>query len=314
MKNAYVDQGRLPSFLLSLCLHLALFALALFWPAPDPLPTPSMSPTVAGFVTIGKEGRLAQSRKVDGPDRPEPSVQPKRIDAQPPQPQKVEQRVPPEVKPERKPVEKPVPKTPEKELPPDVTPIAAKKEPPRNATVKSTRNATAKAPARNATASRNAGKKESAADALADLRKQTRSAGGPSGRQGSGDAVKGALSALGKSVGGGSGTDADGDGPGGSGGDGAGILGSYEDSVRSRVKPNWNWVERADRKQYVAMVNLRISPTGEVQGVRVVQSSGNSLFDSSVVTAVRATQTLEAPPRPDLRELNILFNSADMAR
>lgn len=313
-----MDQERLPSFLGSLCLHLAVVALVLLWPAPEEqLPPLTDAKFIPGIVTIGKEGKLNPLAKRSEPEK---AKQQKPVEKQEPvekpTPKEVAAQTPPKVEPVVKPVEKVEPK-----LDPTAVPIPEDpKKITRNATVQAAKNATVP-PAKNATAQKpvqNATKpKENLNSALADLQKTTKPttakgrAGASAGSGGGG--LSSALADLGKEVGG-SGTDASGDGPGGSGGDGVGILGAYEDSVVSRVRPNWALAERADRKNYTALVNIKIAPDGAIREVRLVRSSGNAIFDASVLRAVKATATLEKPPTPEAMDMDIYFNSDMMAK
>ena len=98
-----------------------------------------------------------------------------------------------------------------------------------------------------------------------------------------------------------------GHGPGGSGGDGYGVLGAYQDSIVSRVRPNWSWPGRTDRKNYTAVVNIQIEPDGTIKNARIVTSSGNAYFDATVLQALAATTNLEPPPDPSYGDINIRF-------
>ncbi|MCC8194435.1 MAG: TonB C-terminal domain-containing protein, partial [Deltaproteobacteria bacterium] len=101
--------------------------------------------------------------------------------------------------------------------------------------------------------------------------------------------------------------DPDGDGPGGSGGDGFGIVGSYMQSLVSRIKPNWEYAGRADRRNPTATVGISIGRDGTILEVELVQSSGDAAFDGSVLKAVRDTGRVEPPPTPDLMKVRVPF-------
>jgi TolA protein len=196
-----------------------------------------------------------------------------------------------------------------------------KTQPAKNATAKKaepTKNATAKKaePSKNATAKATP-KKGDVSDALKDLEKSTKTTPGRGGGSGSGGgsskggATSSALAALeaGLDNDGGGGTDERGDGPGGRGGDGVGVLGSYGESVVSRVRPNWTLPGQA--KNYTAIVNVKINPDGSVQRATIVRSSGSSYIDSSVVQAVMASK-LEEPPA-GISEMDITFNTDQLS-
>lgn len=327
-----MNTSRLPSFLLSLCLHLALLLLVVFWPAPAPPPyEPHAGALVSGLVTIGKEGKSTPNAKsevpqaskgrseqpseqqkqgapVEKPAEAAPPDPPKPVETPPPPPEKPKEAPKPE--PEATPIPKEPEKTPEKKPEPKPEPKKEEKKPeekkpePR----KDEKKPEPKKPEP---------KKDDLKSALADMQKDV---GSPTGKQrgrtsgpGSGQDLSSALADLGKQVGG-SGNDAQGRGPGGSGGDGYGRLGAYQDSVISRVRPNWSFVERADRKNYVAVVNILIDADGTIKGARIVTSSGNSYFDGTVMQAIAATERLEAPPSPDMMNINISFTPQALAR
>lgn len=327
-----MDSGRLPSFLFSLCLHLAVAALALWWPvSKEEYPEPTHGTLVSGLVTLGRAGQavpgsrqeIPESRKGDGaagsqavepetppeppaPPVPEPEAKPveKAPEAAPP-PEEVRKTPEPEAtpipqEPEKKPEEKrPEPK-PEPE--PEKKPPEEKKPEPRPEEKKPEPKPAEKKPEP---------KKDALSSALADLGKQV---GGDSrGRRGqaspgrgSGKELSSALADLGKQVGG-AGDDAAGRGPGGRGGDGMGVQGAYLDVIHSRVKSNWSWPGRADRRKYSTLVNIQIAADGRITGARILRSSGDAPYDSSVMRALNLTRMLEPPPNPELMNVDIEF-------
>ncbi|MDL2291190.1 TonB family protein [Desulfovibrio sp. OttesenSCG-928-F20] len=298
-----MDFDRLPSFLLSLILHLGLFALVLFWPvAASPLPDFAAAPMVTGLVTI-KPGQSVPGKSLDKPRdaraeataKPVEKAAPKQPEAK--APAKVEKPEQPEVKPTPKPVEKPppapeavpIPKEPEKPTPKPKPEKALEKKPENDKVVE-------KQPQK---------KEDDLARALASLDKEVkRDEKRQRGKQR--DAVTGALDELKKQPGG-PGEGGPGMGSGGSG-DGVGALGSYIESVISRVKPNWSYVEPANRRNFTAVVNIRIDPDGTIREARIVQPSGNSYFDGTVMNAIRVTARLEPPDSPEMMDLNIAFS------
>ncbi len=313
-----MNNTRFPSFLGSLCLHLGVLVLVILWPVPDNIVMPKEPGRfLPGIITIGKGGAVKSPQKpvqqeqaaeapaaVEAPQvapvqplanaaetppqpvEPEPTIAPVPVLKEPevvkpkePEPIPVEPTKPEPVKPEPP---KPEPKKPEPKKPEPPKPEAKKPEP---------KKPTPKP------------KGQSLNSALADLAKNTPQSNSAPAGQGLDQAMASLSQELGDSS-----SQAEGDG-GMGGGDGVGILGVYEDSVVSRIRPNWSRPERADRKQYTAVVNIKIAPTGLIQESRIVRSSGDSLFDASVLRAVRATTTLEPPPNPEAMDMNINFNS-----
>ena len=106
---------------------------------------------------------------------------------------------------------------------------------------------------------------------------------------------------------GGDDANASGAGPGGQGGDGIGLVGSYMQSLVSRIKPNWEYVGRADRRNPTAVVSISIASDGAIIDAVIVTSSGDAAFDGSVIKAVRDTLRVEPPPTPDLATVQVPF-------
>jgi TonB family protein len=97
------------------------------------------------------------------------------------------------------------------------------------------------------------------------------------------------------------------DGPAGRGGDGVDAMGDYLQVIHSQVRANWPFPGQADRRQFSTLVNLQIAPDGAITQIRMIRSSGNAFYDSSVQNALVRTARLEPPPRPDLMNLDIEF-------
>jgi TonB family protein len=121
-----------------------------------------------------------------------------------------------------------------------------------------------------------------------------------------------ALADLGREIGGSG--QSRGAGAGTEGGAGLGIAGAYAESVASRIKPNWAMAERTDRTNYVAVVSLNINADGVIQNAVIKTPSGNSLFDASIIQAVRATRQVEAPPGTEFMNLDITFSREVLSR
>ena len=69
----------------------------------------------------------------------------------------------------------------------------------------------------------------------------------------------------------------------------------YKDQLESFIKRGWKWHDAA--ATLTAAVSFNIGPDGSVSGVKIVSSSGNPLFDESVIRAVmKAAPVPPAPP------------------
>lgn len=253
---------------------------------------------VTGLVTI-KPGRSLPGKSVERPRDAgtEASSKPAEKSREPLKPQQSPKA---ETKPETRPLEKapepgavPIPKEPDKPKS-----VERPKEPEKKADKPEAQKKpeTKKTPAK---------KDDDLAGALASLGQQVkRDEKGKSG--GRRDAVAGALDDLKKQQGG-PGEGGPGMGSGGDG-DGVGALGSYVESVISRVKPNWSYVEPANRRNFTAVVNIRIDKDGTIREARIVEPSGNPYFDGTVMSAIRVTARLEPPDSPEMMDLNIAFS------
>lgn len=314
---------RSSSFLFSLIFHLSIVVLVIFWPAPEPRKgEPLTGAMVQGIVTIGKAGGPAKARPKETPkdtapvskvDDSAPKTEEKITTAQPrvdptpqvappkevkpvektPEPPKVEPKAPPQ-----KPVESPdAVKIPEKRVDkpkdkPKEKPQEKPKEKPKD---KPKDKAQPEAPKKPVKDTKPTQKKGSAAQqALADLNKDEKKK--PSGG-GSGASAANALKALESELGGGDGSGtASGSGYGEGGYGDSALIGSYTDSLVSRIRPNWSWTGLAVRQALQATFRIKIAPDGTIESHELVESSGNSNFDATVTKAIALTRQVEPPP------------------
>lgn len=320
---------RLPSFLLSLCLHLGVLVLVIWWPASKPAPLPPKGIMIDAYFTLGAPGKsvpgarqaipeAAKGRQEQAREVPKPVEQ-----EQPKTVTRVENQTEVKPQPQAKPVEKAPPPVPEKS---DAIPIPKEPEKPKAQEPEKPKTAEkpkepektkeSEKPAEKPKAKEPEKNKVDIDKELRDLARKTGTATGS--RQGSGSAAGGKgkesgsggiekdLADLAKALGG-SGTDAEGSGPGGSGGDGVGALGSYEQVIISRVRPNWSFPAQANRRQFSTLVNIQIAADGIITQSRILRSSGNAAYDASVLNALARTEQLEPPPNPDVMNIDIEF-------
>ena len=86
-------------------------------------------------------------------------------------------------------------------------------------------------------------------------------------------------------------------GAGGVGGEG--VLKSIEylryfNNMEATLKANWAWA--GARRDLKALVRFGIRESGEIVAIKIVESSGDSRYDESVIRAVRKSSPLPAPP------------------
>jgi colicin import membrane protein len=100
--------------------------------------------------------------------------------------------------------------------------------------------------------------------------------------------------------------------PGGSGGrrgpgSRTGVI--FGQLVKQRIKSHWRFATLGDGPNLQAEVRITIDDSGSIQDVVLVKGSGRSDFDSSVLKAVQETESLPEPPQQDLKTITITFNS-----
>ena len=316
------------SYVLSFCLHAAIFLLIWFWPSRPPirLDTPPVMISLVEGATGGNRtpspilGHMGQPG--DGPLAPTPPApkaevaaperaevkEPKPVPPQPKQDAAAEVKKP-EPKPEPKPQPKPEPKE-------EAKPIAQKKEekpkpkeehpkePPKEQPKDQKKPEPPKADAKDA--KKDAKDAKSNVDPVAAALQQARKATSRAESGDRGNAVEQALAQAQRRAGGNRG----GGGGEGTGPGGGGLGDVYMGQVMLAVRPNWGFAS-AGRVNLRCIINVRVDGQGKLmQNPTVTHSSGNSQFDSSAVNAiVRTAQSGQFPPPPsaDYGDLDLVF-------
>jgi colicin import membrane protein len=80
----------------------------------------------------------------------------------------------------------------------------------------------------------------------------------------------------------------------------AGVVGQYRDLISAKVRGNTRLPDNLTGNPQVRCL-VRLLPTGEVQSVRVTQSSGNAAYDDAVVRAIEKSSPLPLPSERDAR-------------
>lgn len=104
----------------------------------------------------------------------------------------------------------------------------------------------------------------------------------------------------------------------GKGGRGGGVAKGmeyviYQNRMLSTIKANWVWVGQRGNLRVVVRFNIRDS--GDIVGLKIVQSSGNASYDDSVIRAVNKSSPLPAPPesvRKEFSEIELAFRPEDL--
>jgi len=93
---------------------------------------------------------------------------------------------------------------------------------------------------------------------------------------------------------------------------------SFFQGIRAKIVSNWSRPASARNGMKVTL-RVDLVPTGEVVGVSLVDSSGDSAFDRSAELAVRKAGQFEVPSESAVferrfRRFNLLFNPEDLLR
>ncbi|MEQ8859665.1 MAG: cell envelope integrity protein TolA [Pseudomonadales bacterium] len=96
------------------------------------------------------------------------------------------------------------------------------------------------------------------------------------------------------------------------------VAQSYRQGIYQAVVANWSRPPSA-RNRMEAKLLVELVPTGDVVGVTVLESSGNTAFDRSAEAAVRKARRFEVPKEPDIfeehfRRFSLLFRPEDLLR
>ena len=313
---------RSASYLLSLCLHAALFMVLWFWPASKPIRLDS-PPVMISLVEGAPGGNRTPSPVLghlgepnDGPKAPTAPAPQEEVAAPAKDMQAVP--VPKETEPEIKkpePVKQPEPKQDPKPQEPVVAP--KKEDKPKVEEKKEEK----KEPPKKEEPKKEPPKKEekpkpkpvdpikaALAKAQQDQKKRNASSREQSGDRG--NSVERALAQLSKKGGGTrGGGGGEGDGPGG-----GGLYDVYLGQVMLAVRPNWGYASPR-RENLACVVNVKVDMEGKVSAANVTQGSGNAQFDASVVNAVLRTSQagqFPIPPNRDYMDLDLVFSYNEM--
>ncbi len=91
----------------------------------------------------------------------------------------------------------------------------------------------------------------------------------------------------------------------------------YKTRVWNKVRSNWSYPDILAAKQSLeAVVLVTVTSEGQIRDSRLLKRSGNSLFDQSVLRAVKLSEPL--PPFPEgyvkrMEELELRFSLAELA-
>lgn len=80
----------------------------------------------------------------------------------------------------------------------------------------------------------------------------------------------------------------------------------YARLISKRIKENWNIpsiISAEERKKLMTKIYFKITFSGEVYDIKIQSSSGNSVYDSSVIEAVKKTGKLPLPDDKNLKKL-----------
>jgi colicin import membrane protein len=88
-------------------------------------------------------------------------------------------------------------------------------------------------------------------------------------------------------------------------------VNEYAGLIKHRVEQVWR-IPQGTPSQLGCLVKIELMPSGEVQNIKVVESSGNAIFDNSAITAVKKASPLPLPADPKaaakFRNFNFRFS------
>ncbi len=80
------------------------------------------------------------------------------------------------------------------------------------------------------------------------------------------------------------------------------LAGMYGEQIRQRIEREWRLANDEGMNGLRAVIELRIRKNGEVVSIRIMEKSGNQLFDDAAVRAV--TKAAPLPPVPEAIVVN----------
>ncbi|GHU93133.1 protein TolA [Deltaproteobacteria bacterium] len=291
------------SYVLSFCLHAALFLLFWFWPEHPPLRL-NVPPVMISLVEgdpggnrtpspiLGHMGEPGEASKTSTAPAPKAeTASPERTQIKEPAPVPLPSKV------EQAPVKKldPVPEQ-KPALPQEkMTPVAPKKAPqPKQESKKEDKKSAQEKQTQPP-------KVDPVAAALEQARRKASSRADSGDR---GNALEQALAQAQRKASGNRGG-----GGGESAGPGGGLGDVYIGQVMLAVRPNWGFASAA-RVNLSCVVRVKVDMQGKVLQTDIFQRSGNPQFDASAVNAVvRTGQAGQFPPPPssEYTDLDIVF-------
>ncbi len=74
------------------------------------------------------------------------------------------------------------------------------------------------------------------------------------------------------------------------------LFSSYYSLITERVWSEWVYPEFKSKEDFLTIIDIKILKNGEIKILKVEKSSGNTLFDRSVIRAIRKASPLPPPP------------------
>jgi colicin import membrane protein len=88
-------------------------------------------------------------------------------------------------------------------------------------------------------------------------------------------------------------------------------VNEYAGLIKRRVEQVWR-IPQGIPSHLGCLVKIELLPSGEVQNIKMVESSGNAIFDNSAITAVKKASPLPLPADPEaavkFRNFNFRFS------
>lgn len=82
----------------------------------------------------------------------------------------------------------------------------------------------------------------------------------------------------------------------------------YARILEAKIKQNWSYPVFGNKKDIRAEAKIFLDKKGNIVKSKIIQESGNSKFDNSVLRAIGLTGKLPAPPQGNLKKITITFD------
>ena len=87
------------------------------------------------------------------------------------------------------------------------------------------------------------------------------------------------------------------------------MIATYGEALVARLNAAWIRPPSLSGRELRAVASFRVNRDGTLSNARIVRSSGNSLFDQSVLQVFRTVTRVDRPPAQAVRTYEIPFRN-----